>query len=284
MHTVTGTPLTVTVTDCSRTDLDVGMPRSTPHLRALSNDDEGTTGDETPVSASSPAAPNPPTLAEPSILRLMQLVSPLFPVGGYAYSQGLEQAIEQHWVSSPESLYEWLRGLLLNGIARLDLPILARAHAAWLDKDAVRSAELAKLALALRGSRELLEEDRKLGGALARALHGLQVAEARNWLEQRHTSYPVLFALACVEWAIPVRSAALAFAYVWCETQVSAASRLMPLGQTACQTVLSQLLETIPAAVDVALQLDEADIGSLAPAHAIASAWHETQYSRLFRS
>jgi urease accessory protein len=214
----------------------------------------------------------------------MQLVSPLFPVGGYAYSQGLEQAIEQGWVSSPQSLYEWLQGLLRNGVARLDLPILVRAHAAWLAGDAARAEKLTQLTLALRGSRELFEEDRKLGRALARTLHGLQFAEASLHSEQHSTSYPVLFALACAKWAIPVRSAALAFAYVWCETQVSAASRLMPVGQTDCQRVLSQLLEAIPTAVDVALQLDDADIGSLAPAHAIASAWHETQYSRLFRS
>jgi urease accessory protein len=223
-------------------------------------------------------------LGEASLLRLMQLVSPLFPIGGYAYSQGLEPAIERGWVNSPETLHGWLRGLLCNGVARLDLPIVVWAHAAWLKGDAERAVYLAKLALSLRGSRELWEEDRKLGGALARALHGLQVAEATPWLQRQHTSYPVLFALACTAWGVPLRLALLGFSYVWCETQVSAASRLMPLGQTACQSVLSQLLRSIPGAIERGSTLDESEIGSLAPAHAIASAWHETQYSRLFRS
>jgi urease accessory protein len=257
------------------------MSRSLNHLRALSNNDTKPLDDEAQSAAANTAtasptaasshAPNPPHLAEPSILRLMQLVSPLFPVGGYAYSQGLEQAIEQGWVSSPQSLYEWLQGLLHNGVARLDLPILVRAHAAWLVGDAARAASVAKLALALRGSRELFEEDRKLGSALARTLHGLQITEASAQLEQQPASYPVLFALACAKWAIPVRSAALAFAYVWCETQVSAASRLMAVGQTDCQKVLSQLLETIPAAVDTAMQLDGPT----------SDPWHRPMLSRL---
>jgi urease accessory protein len=223
-------------------------------------------------------------LAEPSLLRLIQIISPLFPVGNFAYSQGLEQAVERGWVNSPTTLHEWLRGLLHSSVARLDLPMLGFARGAWRNEDVLRVTQLAKLTLSLRGSRELMDEDRSLGRALARALHGLGLSQATDWVGHANASYPVLFALASSHWGIPLRAAALGYAYIWSETQVSAASRVMPLGQTACQNVLSQLLESIPAAVELGLGLEESDIGSLAPAHAIAAAWHETQYSRLFRS
>jgi urease accessory protein len=93
-----------------------------------------------------------------------------------------------------------------------------------------------------------------------------------------------MFALAAARWQIPARAALGAYAFVWCEMQVSAAVRLVPLGQSAGQRVLASLSAAIPAVVARASLLADDDIGAAAPSHAIASALHETQYSRLFRS
>jgi urease accessory protein len=60
--------------------------------------------------------------------------------------------------------------------------------------------------------------------------------------------------------------------------------RLVPLGQSAGQRILLALGARVPAAVVRALALADDDLGAAAPAHAVASAHHETQYSRLFRS
>jgi urease accessory protein len=68
------------------------------------------------------------------------------------------------------------------------------------------------------------------------------------------------------------------------EHQVSAAVKLVPLGQTAGQRLLGSLGEQIPAAVTAGMALADDEIGAAAPGLAIASAQHETQYSRLFRS
>jgi urease accessory protein len=43
-------------------------------------------------------------------------------------------------------------------------------------------------------------------------------------------------------------------------------------------------VEVIERAAENAATLRDDDIGNVAPGMAMASAWHETQYSRLFRS
>ncbi len=93
-----------------------------------------------------------------------------------------------------------------------------------------------------------------------------------------------MFALAARRWNVPLAAAAQGFAFAWAEAQVSAAVRVIPLGQSAGQRILAAAAATIPGAVARALSLPPDEIGAASPRLALASAWHETQYSRLFRS
>ena len=61
-------------------------------------------------------------------LRLMQMLSPAFPVGSYAYSQGLEQAISDGNVTDAASLTGWITAILTHGSARMDAILLARGR------------------------------------------------------------------------------------------------------------------------------------------------------------
>ena len=86
-------------------------------------------------------------------------------------------------------------------------------------------------------------------------------------------------------WGAPPRATALAFLFAWTEAQVGASTRLIPLGQTAAQRIVAEATATaIPAAIEHALALADDDVGFLAPGQVVASALHETQYTRLFRS
>jgi urease accessory protein len=87
-----------------------------------------------------------------------------------------------------------------------------------------------------------------------------------------------------VQWGIPFNAAATGLAWSWLENQIAAATKLVPLGQTQAQQLLSDLQRLIPATIATAMQVEEDDIGGSLPALAIASARHETQYTRLFRS
>ncbi len=101
---------------------------------------------------------------------------------------------------------------------------------------------------------------------------------------QRELSYAAAFALAAAAFELPLPLAAEAYVWSWLEGQVLAGVKLVPLGQVAGQRLLLALAAQIPAAIGRGLALDEAEIGGALPALALASALHETQYTRLFRS
>lgn len=218
------------------------------------------------------------------LLHLCRLVSPSLPVGAYAFSSGLEHAVSAGWVAGEDDAREWILGQLEHGQARLDVPVLARMRRGFEagDADGVR-AWSARL-LASRESAELLAAERRMGVALARLLDDLGVHEAAAWRDGESASFAALFALACVHWRIPSASAALGYLYSVVDSQVAAAIKLVPLGQTAGQRILLAASARIPACVARGLTLEDDDIGAAAPGVAIASALHETQHTRLFQS
>lgn len=222
--------------------------------------------------------------AELALLRLMQLVSPALPVGAYAYSQGLETAVSRGWVHSESSAQHWIGGLLRQNLAFVDLPVLSRLHAAFTAGDDAGVQNWSAFLAACRESRELRQEDRHLGQALARLMTDLGVDSAQVWRRATTASFAVSFALAAVSWRIPARATLAGYAFTWLENQVACAIKLVPLGQTAGQRILSVVQQEIPQVIVGAELLDDDEIGFSAPAFAIASALHETEYTRLFQS
>lgn len=220
-------------------------------------------------------------LAE-SQLRLMQLVSPTLPIGSFAYSQGLEYAVEAGWVKNQQQAQDWISGQIKNTLSTLDIPVMRRMYDAWQEKDFDKVIYWNNWLLAAREAKELYEEDLQLGKALLRLTRGLEidfpVTGEIDW------TYSAIFSYVAVEWQIPFSETASGFLWAWSENQVAAAIKVVPLGQTAGQLILSSLLKEIPLAVERSAACSDDEIGMLAPGVAIASALHETQYSRLFRS
>lgn len=179
---------------------------------------------------------------------------------------------------------EWIGGIAAQAIATLDLPILLRLHAAWQADDFACALAWSRRLLAARETAELRAEDRHLGRALARVLGELGFIEAGAWSGSTDTSFAASFALAAARWNIPPQDAACGYLWAWCENQVLAAVKLVPLGQSAGQRLLDGLLQRIPALAAAAVPIADEDIGVATPMQGLASARHERQYSRLFRS
>jgi urease accessory protein len=138
--------------------------------------------------------------------------------------------------------------------------------------------------IASRETSELRAEDRHLGRSLAKVLAEAGIAEAREWMTRADATFATLFALACARWGIGKAECTWGYLWAWAENQTLAAVKAVPLGQSAGQRMLDALIAQIPAVAMNAHTLTDEQIGTAAPMHFIASAAHETQYTRLFRS
>jgi urease accessory protein len=217
------------------------------------------------------------------LLRLLQLTSPSLPVGAFAYSQGLEWVVETGGVRNARQTLDWISGVLHNGQARLDIPVLIRLHEAWQERDAEAFDDWNQYLLACRTTAELQQEDRHMGRALKRLLQSLMPECVAN-VPNGEISYVAMFAVAAGCWRIDSEAACAGFLWSWAENQIAAAVKLVPLGQTQGQTLLMQLAEQIPDAVKTGMEMETRHIGAVTPALSMASAKHETQHTRLFRS
>ena len=217
--------------------------------------------------------------------RLLQLASPALPVGAYTYSQGLEWAVEAGGVRDQKTAKQWIAGLLEQGIGRFEAPLTACLQRAWAAGETGDIERLNGEFLASRESAELRAETVQMGYSLRRLLHELEdfpLPPAFDALPE--VAFPTGWALAAAVWEIPLADSLAAYLWSWCENQVMAALKAVPLGQAAGQRVLLVLGGRIPAVVQQALVLPEAEWSNFAPGLALASSRHETQYSRLFRS
>lgn len=219
-----------------------------------------------------------------ALLRLLQLASPGLPVGGFTYSQGLEWAVEAGWVSTTEGFCNWQREQLHDTLGYLDWPLLARLYRACERADVEALGHWSQFLLANRETAELRLEERQRGYALARILDGWQLGQDLAWRPQLELTQLGAMAWLAVHWAIPLRQLALGLGFAWLEGAVMAGVKLVPFGQQAAQTVLRDLAAELPAVLDMALELDDEQLGGGLPLLAIASSRHETQYTRLFRS
>jgi urease accessory protein len=232
------------------------------------------------------------TTTDTALLQLIWLASPALPVGGFSYSEGMESAVDQGLVTNDAQAADWLADQLHTSLARGELAVLAQAVPAWRAGDTARIVALNDWVLHTRETSEMAQQTTQMGRSLVEWLRtvrpelveGLAQAFAGSARTGASLTYPVAFALAASATPATVRDTLLAFAFGWAENMMQAALKSVPLGQSAGQRILVRLAGEIPAAVDHALTLGDADRQAFSPMLAILSARHETQYSRLFRS
>ncbi|MDP6968070.1 MAG: urease accessory protein UreF [Gammaproteobacteria bacterium] len=216
--------------------------------------------------------------------RLFQLISPSLPVGAFAYSQGLEWAIEAGWVDTEETFAKWLAGQLQQSIVSLELPMLNGAYTAAVNSDWQELETISQRMIAWRETKELRLEEGFRGAALARLLPNLGIDIPAQIKAAAQRSQIIGLALAGVQWQIQAPDLCRGYIWSWLENAVMAGVKLIPLGQTQGQQILQRMVPVLEQAVQDGMQIDHYQAGSSAPAMAIASSNHEIQYTRLFRS
>jgi urease accessory protein len=218
-------------------------------------------------------------------LELLHLCDSLFPIGAFGYSDGLEAASDA--CRGVDPLRDWLDVVLDENIGRLEGPVVWHAWLAFRERDWDALVTLDEEMTALRPAASARRSSRAMGLRLLttwQALHPdprLEHALVRAGRRELGPTLPVAFAGACG--SIVRRDAVEAFAYTRLAATVSAAMRLIPIGQTDAHSLLAQTLARVPAVVD-AIAARDADPESFTPAMDLAVMSQQYLHSRLFRS
>ncbi|WP_246318799.1 urease accessory protein UreF [Peteryoungia desertarenae] len=215
-----------------------------------------------------------------SMMRLSAWLSPAFPVGGFAYSGGLETAIASELIKDEEGLYGWLRLLLTDGGLRNDAILFLEGHRRHGDEAAL--AELADLSVALAGSAERHQEVTRLGQSFLQA--------ARSWphpvldMLERPVAYSVAVGAVSAAHGIASGDALSVFLPAQLSQLISVAVRLGVIGQRQAVELTARFEGDLLREVEALLHLTLDDLGSASITAETLSMRHETQYSRLFQS
>lgn len=216
-------------------------------------------------------------------LPLLRLISASLPVGAFAYSRGMESAVDEGWVTDAAGARAWIFGILEHSYGTLDGAIFLRMMATLGSGDHAGFATLDAWLAAARESRELQQEDRRTAEALLTLLADMDVAAASSPGDRCRT-FPGAYALAAHDLDVDADAALTGLMWALCDAQVAAAIRLGCIGQTDGQRILAEAPAVIARAVATAGALEDDGIGNVSVLLAIGSARHEVQESRLFRS
>ena len=213
--------------------------------------------------------------------RFWMLLSPALPIGGFSYSHGVEGAVAQGIVHDLDSTRDWITSLALRVLPTLELPLVARLLDCANRCDQEGMLEWNDTVLATRESRELQDEERGKGEALTNLLPALQIEPA---VHLQQPSFAAAFALVCSAWQIDSRDALAGYAWVWFETLLAAAIKLVPLGHSDGQRLLLEMVDRLDELAELGLACADSELGAGAPGLTLLSAAHETQHARLFKS
>jgi urease accessory protein len=215
------------------------------------------------------------SIDQSALIKLMTWLSPAFPVGGFSYSSGLEWAVRQGTVTDAAWVEAWLAGGLEHGSPWSDAVLFAEAWRAH--DDLQRLSQVIELARALAPSAERLLEMMQQGTAFA--------AAARFWsFDFGDAPYPIAVGALAGRHGIALEPSLAAFLHALVSNAVSAAIRLVPLGQSEGVAILARLAPKIAATASHAATSSLDDLGTFAFMADIATMKHETLEPRIFRT
>ena len=210
---------------------------------------------------------------EAARLLAVQLLSPAFPTGAFAYAQGLEYAMDRGAVGDGAAMAGWLADVLEYGAGWSDAVILSLALRPGADH-----AALDELARALCLTSERLTETLEQGAAFARVAAPLTGAEAAP------AALPVAVGRALAGLGLPRAEIIGLYLHGQALNLIQAAVRFMPLGQAEGQRILASLAPVILRLAALATEAGEDDLGGCAIGADMAQARHETMTVRIFRT
>ncbi len=219
------------------------------------------------------------TDTQTSLLRLMSWLSPVFPIGSFAYSAGLEQASKSGVVTNANDLSDWLNDVLNLGSTWNDAVFFSNA---WkLARENESLIEISTLAEAMAGTKERHQETIAQGSAFLKAANAWDMK--RSELPDQCV-LPIAVGARCADAGIELSPALLTYLQAFVSNQLQAAIRLSIIGQNQALEVLAEFEHKLIEITDRAAQSTLDDMGSFTITADILSMQHENMESRIFQS
>ena len=224
---------------------------------------------------------------------LLHTTDSAYPIGGFAHSAGLEGMVALDHIRTAEDLKQFLHREVAATLASVELPLL---HHAWLATTAQDDGLLQLLdqtSEAVRFAAEQRQASRRLGTQRWSLFSRLQTIrlepEQRQWLDNLGTAltHKHLCIVAGIEagmLSLPATAAMIAFSHQTVMMVAQAAMKIMRIGQSSVQSLVTEMAMRYPELIDHAKALDLEDVGTCLPRLDIATAWHETANARMFLS
>jgi urease accessory protein len=221
---------------------------------------------------------------------LFQMTDSMFPSGAFVHSEGLETYVQRGIVSTAEELGEFLRTRLLEGSAKLDMVALHTAMDIYQQEDTHALHDLDERLSAMKTVKESREASERIGRQMLRTVLGFHeddfLTDYQGAIRENHMCghQSIVFGLIAAAFQIEKRAALSAYGYSLVSGQVSAALKLMRLGQTQAQFLIHSSQSIIAEAANAALSRTIQDMQSFTPALDIAAMQHQYLFRRLFNS
>ena len=201
---------------------------------------------------------------------LLSWFSPNFPIGSFNFSHGLEAAVEMKFIHDSFTLENWISNLITDGSGKTDIILLSNAY---------RGKNINELALALCPSKERWIESIKLGKSFSKNIRD-------NWSYniEDDLAFPVALGKAGSFFSIPLDQLLIIFLQSFASNLITFGIKHIPLGQSAGQKILINLIPVIQAQSMKYKNYDITDIGSSAFISDLASMYHENLKNRIYQT
>lgn len=201
---------------------------------------------------------------------LFSWFSPNFPIGSFNFSHGLEAAVEMKFINDSFTLENWISNLITDGSGKTDVILLSNAY---------RGKNINELALALCPSKERWIESIKLGKSFSKNIRD-------NWSYniEDDLAFPVALGKAGSFFSIPLDQLLIIFLQSFASNLITFGMKHIPLGQSAGQKILINLIPVIQAQSMKYKNYDIKDIGSSAFISDLASMYHENLKNRIYQT
>ncbi|TVQ43623.1 MAG: urease accessory protein UreF [Gloeocapsa sp. DLM2.Bin57] len=217
-----------------------------------------------------------------NLLNLLQLASPVIPIGAYSYSEGLENLVEKQIITNQKQLQSWLANELNYGSISIETAIMLRAYNSYLNQNYPKIIYWNNWLTAARETAELREQSWQMGASLLQLLLDLNLPI--NLTIAGDCNYAIAYAIGAAIWDISKLDATKAYLHSWTTNLITAGVKLIPLGQTQGQQILHSLHPIIELNSTRIINLKDEELFTCNWGLSLASMAHQTQYTRLFRS